>query len=99
LSDLPLFEIDAAPGVPLADVSEVSCYVAALNHGLERMSAGFPLSNRLLREIHGVLLSVGRGTEQDPGNFRRSQNWIGGSRPGFVHWRTRSSAGGRTLPS
>lgn len=84
LSDLLLFEIDEAPGVPLADVSEVSRYVAALNHGLERMRAGFPLSNRLLREIHGVLLAAGRGTEKDPGSFRRSQNWVGGPRPGLA---------------
>ena len=82
LSDLLLFELDEAPGVPLDDVVEVSNYVAALDHGLARLRAGFPLSNRLLREIHGVLLSRGRGRGKDPGEFRRSQNWIGGSRPG-----------------
>ncbi len=70
------------PGVPLDDVREVSRYVAAMDHGLERLRGGFPLSMRLLREIHGVLMSGGRGSEQDPGEFRRSQNWIGGSRPG-----------------
>jgi len=84
LSDLLLFEIDEVSGVPLADVSEVSRYVAALTHGMERMRGGFPLSNRLLREIHRVLLSEGRGNEKDPGNFRRSQNWIGGPRPALV---------------
>lgn len=82
LSDLLLFELDEAPGVPLEDVVEVSNYVAALDHGLRRLRKGFPLSNRLIREIHGVLLSRGRGRGKDPGEFRRSQNWIGGSRPG-----------------
>jgi Fic family protein len=82
LSDLLLFELDEAPGVPLDDVLEVSNYVAALEHGLARLRGGFPLSNRLIREIHGVLLSRGRGSGKDPGEFRRSQNWIGGSRPG-----------------
>src|SRR5690606_25902524 len=82
VSDLLLFELEEAPGVPLDDVLEVSNYVAALDHGLARLREGFPLSNRLLREIHGVLLSEGRGSEKDPGEFRRSQNWIGGSRPG-----------------
>jgi Fic family protein len=82
LSDLLLFELDEAPGVPLDDVVEVSNYVAALDHGLTRLRSGFPLSNRLIREIHGVLLSRGRGSGKDPGEFRRSQNWIGGARPG-----------------
>jgi Fic family protein len=82
LSDLLLFELDEAPGVPLDDVVEVSNYVAALDHGLERLRSGLPLSNRLLREIHGVLLSRGRGSDKDPGEFRSSQNWIGGTRPG-----------------
>lgn len=82
LSDLLLFELDEPPGVPIDDVQEVSNYVAALEHGLERLRGGFPLSNRLIREIHGVLLSKGRGRGKDPGEFRRSQNWIGGTRPG-----------------
>lgn len=82
LSDLLLFEHDEVPGVPTADVQEVSNYVAAMNHGLARMRAGFPLSLRLIREIHKILLSKGRGSEKEPGEFRRSQNWIGGSRPG-----------------
>jgi Fic family protein len=82
LSDLLLFELDESPGVPLDDVVEVSNYVAALDHGLVRLRGGFPLSNRLIREIHGVLLSRGRGSSKDPGDFRRSQNWIGGTRPG-----------------
>src|SRR5437899_226707 len=82
LSDLLLFENEEAPGVPLADVQEVSRYVAALNHGLTRMREGFPLSLRLIREIHAVLLSPGRGSDKTPGEFRTSQNWIGGTRPG-----------------
>jgi Fic family protein len=82
LADLLLFEIDEQPGVPLADVQEVSNYVAALNHGLSRLREGFPLSLRLLKEIHGVLLARGRGSDQRPGEFRQSQNWIGGTRPG-----------------
>jgi Fic family protein len=82
LSDLLLFELDEAPGVPLDDVVEVSNYVAALDHGLARLREGFPLSNRLIREIHGVLLADGRGSHKAPGEFRRSQNWIGGTRPG-----------------
>jgi cell filamentation protein, protein adenylyltransferase len=81
LSDLLLYELKHQPGVPLDDVQEVSNYVAALNHGLTRLNAGFPLSLRLLREIHKILLSDGRGSEHSPGRFRRSQNWIGGSRP------------------
>jgi len=82
LSDLLLFETDEVPGVPLDDVQEVSNYVAALTYGLERVRSDFPLSARLLREVHGVLLSKGRGSDKDPGEFRRSQNWIGGTRPG-----------------
>jgi Fic family protein len=81
-SDLLLFESDAIPGVPLDDVQEVSHYVSALNHGLSRLRDGFPLSARLFREIHGVLLAGGRGAEKTPGEFRTSQNWIGGTRPG-----------------
>ena len=82
LSDLLLFELDQEPGVPLDDVREVSNYVAALDHGLRLLEEGLPLSLRLLREIHGVLLTRGRGSNQTPGEFRRSQNWIGGTRPG-----------------
>ncbi len=82
LSDLLLFELDEAPGVPFDDVVEVSNYVAALEHGLARLREGFPLSSRLLREVHGKLLARGRGADKLPGEFRRSQNWIGGTRPG-----------------
>ena len=81
LADLLLFELDEAPGVPMDDVVEVSKYVAALEHGLKRVREGFPISNRLIREIHGVLLTHGRGAKKKPGEFRTSQNWIGGTRP------------------
>ncbi len=82
LSDLMLFELDQAPGVPFDDVAEVSSYVRALEHGLARLRGGFPLSSRLIREIHAELLTSGRGADKAPGEFRRSQNWIGGTRPG-----------------
>jgi Fic family protein len=82
LSDLLLFEIEEAPGAPLDDVTEVSNYVGALNHGLGRIRNDFPLSNRLIREVHEKLLSKGRGADKQPGEFRTSQNWIGGTRPG-----------------
>ena len=82
LSDLLLFENEVVPGVPIDDVREVSNYVAAMQHGLERLRDGFPLSLRLIREIHGILLQDGRGGDRTPGEFRRSQNWIGGTRPG-----------------
>ncbi len=86
LSDLLRFELEDAPGVPVEDVVEVSSYVAALHHGLRRLNEGFPLCNRLIREIHGTLLSRGRGSGKAPGEFRRSQNWIGGTRPGNAHF-------------
>ena len=82
LSDLLLFELNQEPGVPLDDVREVSNYVAALDLGLRLLEKGLPLSLRLFREIHGMLLTKGRGGNQTPGEFRRSQNWIGGTRPG-----------------
>ena len=84
LSDLLLFEIEQAPGVPVDDTREVSNYVRALEHGVQRLRAGFPLSNRLIREVHGELLSRGRGSELRPGEFRTTQNWIGGARPSLA---------------
>ncbi|MFN3742615.1 MAG: Fic family protein [Anaerolineales bacterium] len=86
LAQLLLFELEEAPGAPLDDVVEVSNYVAALDHGLKRLREGFPLSNRLIREMHAVLLSRGRGSEKSPGEFRRTQNWIGGTRPSNAHF-------------
>ena len=81
LSDLLLFENEGAAGVPLDDVREVSNYVAAMDYGLKRLKE-LPLSLRLLKEIHGVLLDKGRGSKKEPGEFRTSPNWIGGTRPG-----------------
>ncbi len=86
LSDLLLFELEHAPGTPVDDVLEVSAYVAALHHGMERLEQGFPLSRRLLCEMHGILMQRGRGSDKLPGEFRRSQNWIGGTRPGNAHF-------------
>lgn len=85
LSDLLLYELEEAPGVPIDDVEEVSNYVAALNHGLKRMREDdFPLSLRLIREIHAVLLRGGRGATKNPGRFRTGQNWIGGRSPALA---------------
>ncbi len=86
LSDLLLFEHDEAPGVPVADTRETSNYIRAMNHGIERMRDGFPLSLRLFREVHALLLESGRGAGQAPGEFRSSQNWIGGTRPGNARY-------------
>jgi Fic family protein len=82
LDDLLRYESDQTKGVPIDDVEEVSCCVAALNHGLKRMDEGFPMSLRLVREIHKILMENSRGNAKMPGEFRMSQNWIGGSRPG-----------------
>jgi Fic family protein len=82
LTDLLLFEMDEAPGVPPDDAAEVLRYVRAMDYGLERLKT-LPLSLRLLREIHAVLMTgAPRGGEKQPGAFRTSQNWIGGTRPG-----------------
>jgi Fic family protein len=82
LADLLLFEIDEEPGVPLDDAREVSRCVAALEHGLELVRGGLPLSSRLLRKVHAVLLDHPRGRGNAPGELRRSQVWVGGTRPG-----------------
>ncbi len=81
LSDLLRFEAEAQAGQPIDDIREVSNYVDALMYGLERLR-DLPLSLRLIREMHGRLLQSGRGGTKSPGEFRRSQNWIGGTRPG-----------------
>ena len=84
LSDLLLFENDAAPGVPREDAQVTANYITAMNYGISEIlrPGGTPLSARLLREVHGILLASGRGADQAPGEFRRDQNWLGGSRPG-----------------
>ena len=81
LSDLLRFETEAQAGHPIDDVREVSNYVDAMMHGLERLDT-LPLSLRLIREMHEKLLRGGRGGTTNPGRFRRSQNWVGGTRPG-----------------
>ena len=82
ISEFLMYEHEDIPGALLRDVTEVSNYVACMSHGLNRMRNGFPLSLRLVREMHEILLSKGRGSDKEPGEFRRSQNWIGGTRPG-----------------
>lgn len=87
LSDLLLFELDEAPGVPADDTEEVSNYVAALNHALRRLREDdFPLSLRLIRETHAVLLRGGRGAGKLPGEFRPGQVWVGGATPALAHF-------------
>ena len=84
LNDLLLFECKQRTNLPIDDKLEVWNYMYALNHGVMRLNEGFPLSLRLLREIHRILLTSGRGSKNTPGEFRRSQNWIGGSRLGMA---------------
>ena len=80
LSDLLRFETKAEGGQPIDDIREVSNYVDAMMYGLERL-AELPLSLRLIREIHARLLRSGRGETTNPGEFRRTQNWVGGPDP------------------
>lgn len=81
-ADLLLFEIDEQPGVPVDDAREVSRCVAALEYGLKTLHGGLPLCMRLLTGMHKVLLTQARGHGKAPGEVRRSQVWIGGTRPG-----------------
>jgi len=82
LADLLLYEIDEVPGVPVDDAREVSRCVAALEFGLEELRGGLPLCTRLLCGMHEVLMSHPGGRSKAPGEVRRSQVWIGGTRPG-----------------
>lgn len=82
LSDLLVYELDGIPGVPIYDAMEVSNYVKALEYGVSQIDNNFPISSRLFKEIHSILLSKGRGSSKEPGQYRVSQNWIGGTRPG-----------------
>ncbi|MBK8260755.1 MAG: Fic family protein [Nannocystis sp.] len=86
LTDLLLHESSQAPGVPTDDVQEVSSYVRAMMTGLDLLRTRLPLSLRLIREIHAELVRGTRGADKTPGEFRRSQNWIGGSRPGNARY-------------
>lgn len=87
LSDLLLFENEVATDAPVEDVEEAVNYIAAMNHGINSIESGrLPLCNRLLREIHALLLRSGRGSDKTPGEFRRSQNWLGGTGPGDARY-------------
>jgi Fic family protein len=87
LSDLLLFENETAPGVPVEDLEETANYIAAMDHGVESITSGrLPLCSRLLRQVHERLLQSGRGSDKTPGEFRRSQNWLGGTRPGNARY-------------
>jgi Fic family protein len=88
LSDLLLFEHDAAPGALLEDARETANYIAALDLGLGQIArpGAPPLSARLLRDVHRRLLQTGRGSDKKPGEFRRDQNWLGGPRPSVARF-------------
>ena len=73
LSDLLVVNENPDKGKELIEIVN---YVSAMDYGLKRLEE-FPLSLRLLREIHARLLKKGRGSERNPGEFRKSQNWIG----------------------
>ncbi len=110
VTDLLLFELGQEGQAPTADAREVSRYVAALDHGLKRLRGGFPLSSRLIREVHRILMRGGEGQHADPGEYRRTENWIGGTRPGnaayvppparcvCAPWRRRRQAARAALP-
>jgi Fic family protein len=82
LADLLLYEADEEPGVPIADAREVSRCVAALDRGLKDLAGGLPICTRLLSDMHRALLAHPRGRGKTPGEIRRSQVWLGGTRPG-----------------
>ena len=85
LPDLLLHESGQSghgPSASTADVEDVANHVTAMDHGFERIEGGFPLSLRLIRDTHRALMASGRSAMFQPGDFRRSQNWIGGTRPG-----------------
>lgn len=86
LTELLEYENSESPGTAMEDVREVSRYVSALRFAVDRIAAGFPMSLRLIRDTHGVLMTGGRGGHQTPGEFRRTQNWIGGTRPGTARF-------------
>jgi len=82
---MDLLEVEASGEEPVdADVEEICGYVSALNHAWSELTceSGLPISMRLLSETHRRLLSGARGSHKQPGEIRRSQNWIGGTRPG-----------------
>ena len=76
-----LYEMEGMPGVPMDDVQEVSCHVSAFNLGIKRIRENFPITYRLITEMHQVLMTSGRGVNRCPGEFRKSQVCIGSHRP------------------
>lgn len=87
LSDVVAFEATDR-SARLDDVEEVCNYVAALEHARQQLAdpAGLPLSIRLLRDAHRILMHGARGQDKQPGEIRRVQNWIGGSTPGTARF-------------
>lgn len=85
-SDLLLFEMDEINSLEIDDVVEVSNYVKAMDYGIEKVRSDFPVCNRLLKEIHEILLKKGRGSNKHPGEFRRDQNWLLGLTPGTAKY-------------
>lgn len=81
LSDLLLFENKQIPRVPVDDVAQVSNYVRAMSYGLEWVNDGNPITVRLIRNMHELLLDGTRGSSYYDGKFRDRQNWIGGAQP------------------
>jgi len=87
LDDLLRSEIPDQPGAPQTpDIAEVSSYVAAAERGEVLLREGWPLTGRMFLELHGILLKNSRGYDKAPGEYRRGQNWIGGSRPGNARY-------------
>jgi len=86
LTELLEYENAEAPGMPVEDIQEVSRYVSALGHAVGQINDGHPISLRLIRDTHSVLMTGGRGGQQTSGEFRQSQNWIGGTRPGTARF-------------
>lgn len=84
LDDVLKFEIEPGSRQLPMDVGEVVNYIRAMNHGLSRLDS-LPLSLRLIREIHAILLEDVRGADRSPGEFRRSQNWIGPANVSLAH--------------
>ena len=80
LSDLLRYENNETADITIDDVTEVSCYINAMDYGIDRLKT-LPLSLRLIREIHARLMNNARGGDKFPGEFRKSQNWIGGAEP------------------
>jgi len=76
LEDVLQFEVDDKSNELPKDVAEVVNYIAAMNHGLKRLDT-LPFSLRLIREIHDKLMEGARGQNRTPGEFRKTQNWIG----------------------